>query len=251
MTPLAQHLLNDWCQPKAKRTVDDAANVLRLLPQAKCFETTSLELFRRQADFKASAQDLIESGRVFAPAPVTLLDAKPSHGAYRVGALLVERGDWIDYFVLSTDRTLKAMSLNIRDIDKSVLPGILSLEEEIQQGTLLIADLFLINTPHIVGQKVHQPHAGLQRKIARAKGMVGKFPLHAWTEITLWCDADDMREAASDEAIEARFSGRKCLHFVRSFLRWRQGQLERVKAHWRGDPALGMKRSRYLAKPRV
>ncbi|MBZ8133237.1 hypothetical protein CLD20_08170 [Afifella sp. IM 167] len=30
------------------------------------------------------------------------------------------------------------------------------------------------------------------------------------------------------------------MHFVQSFLRWRRGELERVKAHWRGDPAKGM-----------
>jgi hypothetical protein len=113
----------------------------------------------------------------------------------------------------------------------------------------LIKILFFINTPHICGQKIHQPHAGLQRKLAKSRGMIGKFPLHAWTELTLWCDADDMRELASDEAIESHYSGKRCQHFVRSFLRWRRGQLERVKAHWRGDPALGMKRTRYVAKP--
>jgi hypothetical protein len=31
------------------------------------------------------------------------------------------------------------------------------------------------------------------------------------------------------------------LHFVRSFLRWRMGHLERVRAYWRGNPTLGVK----------
>jgi hypothetical protein len=48
-----------------------------------------------------------------------------------------------------------------------------------------------------------------------------------------------------EPASEGHLTGEKCLHFVRTFLRVRMGQLEYVDAHWRGNPALGMKRSRY------
>ena len=78
--------------------------------------------------------------------------------------------------------------------------------------------------------------------------MTGKFPMHAWTEITLWIDPTGANAEAENAVVEGRLSGQKCLHFVRSFLRWRLGQLERVTAHWRGDGSKGIKRSRYNVK---
>jgi hypothetical protein len=44
---------------------------------------------------------------------------------------------------------------------------------------------------------------------------------------------------------EAHYTGEKCLHFCRSHLRVRNGRLEQVKAHWRGNPSLGIKQTRY------
>lgn len=107
---------------------------------------------------------------------------------------------------------------------------------------LIYAFLAMINTPRVVGRRQHMPHAGLQRKLAKSFGMVGKFPLRAWTEILL-----DVRPPQIDGGAdhEARLSGRKALHFCRSHLRIKMGRLELVRAHWRGDPALGIKRSRY------
>ncbi|MBZ8133236.1 hypothetical protein [Afifella sp. IM 167] len=259
MTPLAQALLNDWCRPKAKRVVADLAASSSFLLEAKCFDISALDGFFTANDIRATVGDLLASGRVFLPAPVTWLELSRDLGVLCVDQEWVESknaGDGTSFFFAVASRECISIPEYIDvggDSSEFVMrfqsePGdrLPSLEAV---SSNIIGKLFLINTPHIVGQKTHTPHAGLQRKIARAMGMVGKYPLHAYTEITLWCDEDDRREAASDEAIEARFSGRKCLHFVRSFLRWRRGELERVKAHWRGDPALGMKRSRYIAKP--
>lgn len=114
---------------------------------------------------------------------------------------------------------------------------------------LMYAALSVINTPRVIGRRQHMPHAGLQRKLAQARGMVGKFPLHAWTEIKLEVSPPRLDRSATGDPHEARLTGAKALHFCRCHLRVRLGQLELVSAHWRGDPALGMKQSRYKLLP--
>ena len=106
--------------------------------------------------------------------------------------------------------------------------------------------MILINSPHIIGRRQHMPHAGLERQLTR--GLAGgKFPLHAWTEIKL--QVAKPVEIDDGEPHEAHLTGRRALHFVRKHIRIRLGQLEYVSAHWRGDPSIGIKRSRYTVKP--
>lgn len=107
----------------------------------------------------------------------------------------------------------------------------------------IYAMLAIINSPRLIGRKQHMPHRGLERRLANAKGLVGKFPLHAWTELKL--SVADIGKRADGTEYEAHYTGEKCLHFCRSHLRIRNGRLERVSAHWRGNPALGIKRTRY------
>jgi hypothetical protein len=111
--------------------------------------------------------------------------------------------------------------------------------------------LALINTPRVIGQRMHYPHQRLEReKLARLK-LVGKFPLRAWTEIILKVAPPDDRSGEPSQ--EGHLTGERCLHFCRTYLRVRLGMLEYVDAHWRGNPALGMKQSRYrleLEKPK-
>lgn len=110
-----------------------------------------------------------------------------------------------------------------------------------------LAALALINTPRIIGRRQHMPHERVERDKLKALKLVGKFPLHAWTEIILKVAPPDVR--TGEPATEGHLTGEKCLHFVRTFLRVRLGQLEYVESHWRGNPALGMKRSRYRLEP--
>jgi hypothetical protein len=110
-----------------------------------------------------------------------------------------------------------------------------------------LAALALINAPRIIGNRQHMPHERIEREKLKSLGLVGKFPLHAWTEIVLKVAPPDLR--TGEPSTEGHLTGEKCLHFVRTFLRVRMGQLEYVDAHWRGNPALGMKRSRYRVEP--
>lgn len=102
--------------------------------------------------------------------------------------------------------------------------------------------LVIINTPRIIGREQFMPHRDLERRFIRTFG-AGKFPLHAWTEIKL--SINKPPEIDDGEPHEAHLTGRRALHFCRAHLRLRCGQLEFVTSHWRGDPAIGIKRSRY------
>lgn len=119
-------------------------------------------------------------------------------------------------------------------------------DEEKFVAELPLALLALINTPRVVMREQRMPHAGLQRRLARERGMVGKFPLRAWTELKLKIGAPEVH---SGKPIEAMLTGRRCLHFCRMHLRLRCGHLELVKAHWRGEAALGIKQTRYRLQP--
>jgi hypothetical protein len=111
----------------------------------------------------------------------------------------------------------------------------------------LYAVLALINSPRVIGQRQHMPHERIEREKLKALGLVGKFPLRAWTEILLSVAPPDDR--TGEPSNEAHLTGEKCLHFCRTHLRVRLGQLEYVEGHYRGNPALGFKRSRYKLEP--
>jgi hypothetical protein len=108
--------------------------------------------------------------------------------------------------------------------------------------------LAMINTPRLVGRKQHMPDRKLEKTLLRNRPNIGKFPLQAWTEITLSVSAPT-KDVSGQSSHEAHLTGTKPLHFCRQHWRVRLGRLERVKAHWRGDPSLGVKRSRYKITP--
>jgi hypothetical protein len=108
--------------------------------------------------------------------------------------------------------------------------------------TQVLGFLALINTPKIVGRITHLPHAGLQRKLTHAYSMPGKYPLQAWHEIKLHVTVPYEQ---NNEKVDGYLTGTRALHFCRSYLRIRQGRLELVNWHWRGNPAIGLKQTRY------
>ncbi|GFE94892.1 hypothetical protein [Acetobacter persici] len=112
---------------------------------------------------------------------------------------------------------------------------------------IITIHLAFINTPRIIGRKIHLPHASFQRKLAKAKGTIGKYPIQAWTELIL--EVTPPKDESDAPACETVLTGEKALHFVRSHLRIVGGKLVRVSAHWRGNAALGIKRTRYSVVP--
>jgi hypothetical protein len=275
MTPLAaslakqivarpKHRTGVWREPK------NLANLREVLDDIHCFEVTAClgvvvethERFKRQTTEQCEE---VFGTYSFLPAPKTWIEWRHFTGN-RIGIAIEQRGD--DETDTEPFPGKKKAECTFFDKDGAVNLGILSTEsgdyfyyggeqywpDFIVQGLrpgdfpapglLAFAQtmLVLINSPRIIGRRQFMPNVGLERRLTRGLG-AGKFPLHAWTEILLQVskptDIDD------GEPHEAHLTGRRALHFCRKHIRIRNGELEYVRAHWRGDPALGIKRSRY------
>jgi len=254
MTPLAAYLAKQIvARPKHREGVwrdPKAIGDLRFaLEDIHCFDITQCEelifdfmqLYRRP-DTGAALFDRLG----FLPAPKTWLEWKDSNGN-RVAMLIrqvpdidgIDRADTTAYCAEGSTRcgsispSTGKIFVDPKDSGDPQIRKVVS---------FAVFVLPLINSPKIIGRRQHMPNVGLERRLTRGLG-AGKFPLHAWTEILLQVskpvDIDD------GEPHEAHLTGRRALHFCRKHIRIRNGQLEYVRAHWRGDPALGIKRSRY------
>jgi hypothetical protein len=140
------------------------------------------------------------------------------------------------------ERELADVQNLIRRAESAMAVGNGEIEKTIKLGVAFsVLAIDLINTPGLVGLRQHDPHRGLARKLAAARS--GSYPLRGWSEIVL------KHQTRIAEPTEERHTGatfHKCLHFVRSHLRhYRNGHVAVIPAHWRGDPALGIKRTRY------
>lgn len=255
MTPLAHAIAADSTLPIGKRAYGDAAQRLQLLDGVHFFEVSAVFDAARSlgADF-LRGRDLPDV-LAFLPAARTWLEWTEPTG--RVGVLLeAELGDASAHIrsvaLLKDGRLLfppnggwlmLGASAGLHGIAypaaiTGVRPKILD--------AVLYALLAMVNTPRVIGRRQHMPHAGLQRRLAASLRLPGKYPLHAWHELAL-----EVTPPTPDGGTlrEARLTGGKALHFVRGHLRIRQGRLERVSPHWRGDPALGIKQTRYRLVP--
>lgn len=192
---------------------------------------------------------------VFLPAPKTWIEwIHPLAG--RIALLLVENKDktWarVSLFWDDAANEIGSVSLNSDDLylngglkvypkgmDLSMLDGEQILGALLSHGHMALAT---INAPKIVGRVQHMPNRGLERRLLKAG--IGSFPLHAWTEIKL--QISKPIQIDDGEPHEAHLTGTRALHFCRAHLRIKQGRLEYVSSHWRGDPAIGIKRSRYV-----
>lgn len=262
MTPLAQRICHELTLPMADRRLKAPEGGTERMFDAHCFELSEvIEVFKLLVDNVSKGIQI--GGRMerlmFLPAPVTWIEWRDSAGG-RTGFRMDDLGNgyaevWASCIgSLDVPYLLKLAQLPLlgtkffgeTDDPPIHLFGDFGVEWFAQMIGEVMGAMALINTPRVIGRRQHMPHAGLQRRIARSKGMVGKFPLHAWTEIKLEVTPPKLDRG---EPRETRLTGAKALHFCRCHLRVRLGQLELVSAHWRGDPALGMKQSRYVLTP--
>lgn len=279
MTPLAHRLVKQLVLPVAER---DELLMETKFPQmlngAVCFDLTAVRemIVEIAPKFRKAGMD---SKRAFLPAPKTWLEfAGPPYpdGSFnRFGYLLEQSADGLSarmyhlmeqkvglqrfFWPATTEdniprheivgpRTLKCFRVPLQNSlpenrDRRAL--VLKFVEGDMHPSIpfqIYAALAIINTPRIIGRKQHMPHRGLEKNLLKNQRTIGQFPLHAWTEITLEATP---RYVEDGQEHEAHLTGRKCLHFCRAHLRVRNGRLELVSSHWRGDPALGIKRSRY------
>jgi hypothetical protein len=254
MTPLAAYLAKQLvARPKHREGVwRDPKNIADLrfaLADIHCFDITQCEelifdfmqLYRRP-DASAALFDKLG----FLPAPKTWIEWKDSNR--NPVALLIREVPDIDGMDRADTTAYCAEGL-VRCGSISPSNGRIFVEPSLRNDphirkvvSFAVFVLPLINSPKIIGRRQHMPNAGLERNLTRGLG-AGKFPLHAWTEILL--QVNKPIEIDDGEEHEAHLTGRRALHFCRKHIRIRRGQLEYVSAHWRGDPALGIKQSRY------
>lgn len=260
MTPLAQLFANDLCQPVSRRQFEDYGRLGPSLSSLHFFEISAVLPLATDLAQQFAGKG-IPGNMAFLPADAVWIEYREPSDNARYAMVLKSRGAEADLFIVMSHpgrppRTSHRVATIPLTSDSRFIEGWNvppdfgqqpAVEHEIAKKVFLTyAALAIINTPRIIGRRQHMPHAGLQRKLAAARGMVGKFPLRAWTEIILEVTPPVIDDG---EPHEARLTGGKALHFCRSHLRVRRGQLELVKAHWRGDPALGIKRSRYSVVP--
>jgi hypothetical protein len=277
MPPLLQALLNDLCRPYKKRETrvskwvidgigyDNSIPALSDLLAAVPFETTEISTLavavatKLAGDMNVGLAQITKDDLAFLPAPQTWIEWQ-SDVNDRLGCLITqdEHGACsalVRFFGLRPNKPVRALA-----VTKVLLKG----NPNFSQGAILrhlgvgapdsygewVANftfhtmglLAFINTPRVIGRQQHLPHVGLQRKLAASKGLVGKWPLQAWHEIKL--EVRPPKEAG-DALHETHLTGERAQHFVRAHLRIRLGQLEFVSSHHRGNPALGIKQTKY------
>lgn len=247
MTPLFHALAVETTKPVKDRRIHDPYGWAHRLGEMHFFDCGAVAELARDLGGKIADKEAVNGRLAFLPAPLTALEFKIFgwHG----GVVLQDCGDFARAFVVGKDEDQFVVSDEIFQIglgdQASVIvkvadgvPG----QVAARTAGFVYGALAIINTPRVIGRKQHMAHAGLQRRMAAARGMVGKFPLNGWTEIVLEVTPPKI---AGEQVHETCLSGSKCLHFCRTHLRIRNGMLELVTAHWRGDAALGIKQSRY------
>lgn len=261
MTPLARQILDRQTLPLKRRPrFFDEGKILPILSGFHTFDTTEIEPLRFEVSNqiarmrKATNHPEIER-LVFLPAPRTWLE-KFIFGK-RYAYALVEWNDerGFDLFLAYSHYTRKLGSV-LKSDPFGILPAyeLTAADFDPESGNNYLAShladaigqLVLINSPHIIGRHQHMPSWSLERKLS-ARMVGGKFPLQAWTEIKL--NVAKPVEIDDGEVHEAHLTGKRALHFCRAHVRIKNGRLEYVRSHWRGDPSIGIKQSRYVVQP--
>jgi hypothetical protein len=273
MTPIAHLLAKDLTEPVARRRYQRVLNEVNMRDEWHFFECSQVtpaaiplgqKMLRGIVEMSDRGLSVDKAGRLaFLPAPKTwiedthygatdkvkrmafLLEETPS-GIASVRQLALLRNDEILLCQCSCAGLPLFGSDWLGNAFGIGLDG--SADAATAMGMLLYGWLAMINTPRVILRNQHMPHRGLEKRLKDARGLLGHFPLHGWTEIVLKVQPPTLDRG---EPHEAHFTGQRALHFVRCHLRIRLGQLELVSAHWRGDAALGIIRSRYRLEGNV
>ena len=264
MTPLAHAIVADSTLPAAKRRYGDAMERLRLLDDVHFFEVSAV--YEAAHGLSEKVLESIQGGchqLAFLPAPRVFLEwgALPHMNiAHREGFVLEHIGNdqaSVQMVALTKDGRVFVSKDSAATFPLSGNSNFATCQvrrggpwnEDEAVGVIqhIYALLAMINTPRVIGRTTHQPHAGLQRKIAAARSMPGKYPLHAWHELKL--EVRPPRDETANEPRQTILTGGKALHFVRAHYRIQNGRLVQVSSHWKGDPALGIKQTRYRVVP--
>lgn len=249
MTPLAQAFARDMLETPAKRKWQgEAADFIReIFLSAHFFEVTGILDVADELIVATGGAAFALEARAFLPARVTWLEAVNSRG--RWAAVLVQGPDdnrAHTFTIIEPPHCVAVAEIGLRVLPRNDAGAIVAdFTAGIDQaaGAFVLQQyglLNLINRPGSLHMRDRPAHKGLVRDLTR-RGMVGRFPLHGFTEITLnVAPGGNMREPK-----QVGTSADRCLHFVRAHLRHLGDSTTVIPWHWRGDPALGIKNSRY------
>lgn len=245
MTPLAmemtRHLIETGKQPKFKE----------MLTLCACYEVSSVfeiiaqtmnTLKARQVDV---AEGIDHGGLLFCPAEYVWIELKRSlideKERGRVGFLLRKRNEFEIQLISPNGDMGDFLNASIvfnGDCFKIFPDKGTSKEDETLAGIIVsfaVSALILLNAPYGIDKAEHAPHKGFARNL-RKQGLPAPKP---YTIISL-------SKSAPAHLTGAGTGHHKAFHFVRSHLRrYENGLTSKVKAHWRGDPALGILKTDY------
>jgi len=277
MFELAKACLDEMLKPIARRSIVDSRGIARQLQDFKHFECTEIwDIAKSLAERKA----VVDNDLAFLPAEKVWIEfagglkAIEGEPAALRTAFLLERtasntamvsvaARWPDLSGPVIGRPLGFMPLNEHGDLGALVKGVVGGPHPNHLGkwaAVIYGLLALINTPRIIGRKTHVPNGHIQRAIQQARGLSGRFPLGACTTLKLRVLETTVED---DREHTAWLTGDRAQHFVRAHLRiiggvvvqvgGRRvvigGRKVRVKEHYRGNPGLGMKHTRYSMRP--
>lgn len=258
MTPLASTILKDRNRAKNSSKLPGGIMVIKKIEECSFFDATNvleaaMDLQQKMIEID-SGDDLI-----FLPSnPVFIEFFESDYGKRRYGFLLEEQ----DGNIIQTEFVMNKRGkyqwfkprncfLDLfRKLDNESHPDFHKRTKELRRSFFswpIAAILVMINSPRIISRKTHLAQPSEQRKLVNDKRPMGTYPLQAWTELLL--EVTPPKDESGLPKQETVLTGERALHFVRAHLRILGGKLVRVSAHWRGNAALGIKRTRYSVVP--
>lgn len=260
MTPMINHVVRAAGRHAQLRCVADvgpktARELVKLIDGAKPFLISKpTENFSRLTDDHPTYTE--ESAGVFSPAPRAWIefDAEEAEDAGRIRSAVLLEGTMpvmtgLLFMQFSTGVIVLVDRFEIRTAvicgDSEITFENLDQETAGPMGTRIELALLLINMP--VGLKV-TVEAAHRANVRAMQSITGSRPNMSYSTIAL-----DPWAVAEPNAPGIPTGRRRAFHFCRSHIRQRQtGAVELVRAHWRGDQALGRVESRYeIAAPGV
>lgn len=255
MTPLAQRLLRNWIRsgPRDMALMLAKATCFDMTPVAPLINRTGAELIGTTTDKTSEAPLMEHGGLLFTPSEVAWLEAAGSPSGFiqtehRFGVLVNSVEDQLGCFAFDVDGRMVAMGFIEMKPDGehfSVHHDVRSPEQSPRAAQMsanacgwAAASLLLINAPHGVERATTPPHRGLERDVRRALGIGGLRPAHT---IRLSVMPGEIGDGTGRPG-----GSPKAFHFCRSHIRrLPSGATTRVRAHWRGDPSLGVTQGDY------
>ena len=251
MTPFLRQLYNMFLDNPYNDEVYKKA--IHQIEQSVCFELSdvmslvgpTLEQLKASSIRTSADYDLMPHGGLLVMPSEYVWFEWRQHEAngnmYRVGAMLRDYEDYIACEIISSlDTSVIFKSRIMKDGDECCFVMVRTSETENNQelaefagifGVMMIVFLLIINAPYGI-DKDPQPVHKVWAKEAKKRG----FTLKPYHYIRL-----SKKPPPSELAKGQGPAFHKAFHFVRGHLRRYQNGLKiMVKAHWRGDPRLGV-----------